>query len=428
MIRVLFVTPSELSSGEAVTALHMAERVVRRGGRCAVLASPFTAALLESRLGSLVTRLTSDRKGNQALWDTALRDLRPDAVVFADYPLLFFSNGITPLADDRWVASLESIDALPITLDHLGYAQRVMRVPFGPPHLSMHAEVTPALPPRMGVLLPCPMNEPTAVAGRHGLPFRYWDVPLPGGSSRRERTGGARQQDGRLLVVHTTPNWAWRIARRWGLPHYRALSELLQYWFTGLGAPVTVVSVNNGELLTATETTTDVRIVNSGVLPPDEYERLLAAADLLITENAVSVTIGRAACATLPVALLHNSRRLPDILDSADAETRQLVLAMERARLGAVFRFEAFPIWSADDVEELGLFRENSVTSTFVRAELFGGETTRRQLTALLTDPETRADLRDRQREYIARVAALPDASEVLASVLSATMDSRCAP
>src|SRR5687768_180543 len=127
VIRVLFVTPSELSSGEAVTALHMAERVVRRGGRCAVLASPFTAALLESRLGSLVTRLTSDRKGNQALWDIALRDLRPDAVVFADYPLLFFSNGITPLADDGWVASLENIDALPITLDHLGYAQRVMR-------------------------------------------------------------------------------------------------------------------------------------------------------------------------------------------------------------------------------------------------------------------------------------------------------------
>jgi hypothetical protein len=230
-----------------------------------------------------------------------------------------------------------------------------------------------------------------------------------------------------LLVVHTTPNWAWRIAKRWNLPHYRALSDLLQSWFTGLGAPVTVVSVNNGELLAATETT-DVRIENSGVLPPDEYERLLAAADLLITENAVSVTIGRAACATIPVALLHNSRRLPEILHSADSETRRLVLAMERARLGAVFRFEVFPIWSADDVAELGLFRENSVTSTFVRAELFGGETTHRQLTEALTNPEARADLRGRQREYIARVAALPDACEVLAGVLGASMDSRCAP
>lgn len=391
-----------------------------------MLASPFTAALLESRLGSLVTRLTSDPKGNQALWDATLRDLQPDAVVFADYPLLFFSNGITPLVDERWVTSLARIDALPITLDHLGYAQRVMRVPFGPPHLSMHAEVTPELPPGMRVLLPCPMNEPTAIAGRHGVPFRYWDVPLCGGESRREGTGGASQKDGGFLVVHTTPNWAWRIAKRWSLPHYRALSELLQSWFTGLGAPVTVVSVNNGELLAATETT-NVRIVNSGVLPPDEYERLLAAADLLITENAVSVTIGRAACATLPVALLHNSRRLPDILDSADSETRRLVLAMERARLGAVFRFEAFPIWSADDLEELGLFRENSVTSTFVRVELFGGETTRRQLTALLTDPETRADLCDRQREYIARVAVLPDAYDVLAGLVGAPMDVPCA-
>jgi hypothetical protein len=85
-----------------------------------VLASPFTAALLESRLGGRVGRLTPDRDVNQRLWRNALCELRPDAVIFADYPLLFFSNGVTPLADERWVASLDDLDALTITLTTSG--------------------------------------------------------------------------------------------------------------------------------------------------------------------------------------------------------------------------------------------------------------------------------------------------------------------
>jgi len=137
-MRVLFVTPSELSSGEAITVLHMAERITRRGGGCHVLASSFTADLLEPRLGARVGRFTSDRAENEALWDAAIRELSPHAIVFADYPLLFFSNGVVPLVSDRWVASLNELDAVPITLDHLGYAQRVMPVSFGPPHLSIH--------------------------------------------------------------------------------------------------------------------------------------------------------------------------------------------------------------------------------------------------------------------------------------------------
>jgi hypothetical protein len=409
-MRVLFVTPSELSSGESITALHMAERIARRGGECRVLASAFTATLLESRLGGRVTRLTADRRANQALWNDALCELQPDAVIFADYPLLFFSNGVAPLASEGWVESLARLDALAITLDHLGYAQRVMRVSFGPPHLSMHSEDTPELPARMHVLLPCPMHEPTEIAGRRGAPFRYWDVPLGGPTGPR---GGDR-----LLVLHATPNWAWRIAKRWALPHYAALGELLRHWFAGLPEPVTVVSVNNGELLAELDTP-GLRIRNSGVVPPDEYERLLASADLLITDNAVSATIGRAACALLPVALLHNSRRLPEILDAGEPEARRIALAMERARLGAVFRYEAFPIWSAEDVDELGLFRDNSVTSAFARVELFGGEPTRRQLAALLTDAATRADLRERQRRYVERVSALPDAHDVVAALLA---------
>ncbi len=444
-MRVLFVTPSELSSGEALTSLHMAERIERRGGQCRFLASPFTAALIEPRLGGRVTRMTTHAESNRALWEHALRDLRPDAVVFADYPLLFFSNGVTPLADDRWVASLATLDALAITLDHLGYAQRVMRVSFGPPHLSMHTEVTPALPAAMHVLLPCPMHEPGSLAGRRGTPFRYWDVPI--GERPHNVTLGPTnvlredwmdpQDDRERLVVHAAPNWAWRIARRWHLPHYEALSDMFQQWFAHGPAPVRIVSVNNGALLPPSHTP-GVRILNSGLMPPDEYQRLLASADLLLTDNTVSVSIGRAVCALLPVALLRNSRRLIEIVDDSEPEPKRVALAMERAQLGSVFPFEAFPIWSAADIDELGLFRNNSITTCFASVELFGGDATRRRIGDLLSNAVVRDELRARQREYVANLASLPDSHDALAMLLEhggvigdhvrARIDTSCAP
>ncbi len=424
-MRVLLVTPSELSSGEAITALSVAERVVHRGGDCRVLASAFTYSLLAPRLGTRATRLTSDRDTNEVLWHAALRELRPDAVVFADYPLLFFSSGVAPLADDRWVARLQELDLVAITLDHLGYAQRVMQVPFGPPHLSMHTEITCELPARMRILLPCPMNEPRHVPGRRGAPFRTWDVPTATHDTGAGVGEGVTSPDrvesresGQLLVVHTTPNWAWRIAKKWELPHYALLPAILEDWLSDLGRPVTIISVNNGELLTEIDTK-HLRIRNSGVMTPSEYERLLSAADLLITDNAVSVTIGRAACAFVPVALLNNSRRLTEVIEAGEPEAVRVALEMERRRFGSVFRYEAFPIWNAEDIEQLGLFRDNSVTGVFSRVEFFGGSVSRQQLRALLTDPETGVAREMRQRRYVEEIGKLPDAYDAIAALLA---------
>jgi hypothetical protein len=312
-----------------------------------------------------------------------------------------------------------------ITLDHLGYAQRVMQVSFGPPHLSIHTETTAELPTAMHVLLPCPMNEPRHVPGRRGTPFCPWDVPpaprdtRAGVGEEAASPGGIEWRDSEgLLVVHTTPNWAWRIAEKWQLPHYQILTGILADWFGDLERPVTMLSVNNGKLLTEIDTKR-LRIRNAGVMTPREYERLLFAADLLITDNAVSVTMGRAACAGIPTALLINSRRLAEVVEAGEPEAVRVALEMERRRFGSVFRYEAFPIWNADDIEHLGLFRDNSVTSVITRVEFFGGSVSRQQLRTLLTDPGARLALESRQRRYAEEIRKLPDAYDAIASLLA---------
>jgi hypothetical protein len=413
-MRVLFITPSEVSSGEAITALHTAENVRLNGGEVRFLSSVFTARLLKDSFPEEVTEFTSDERTNLGIWESSLEQFKPHFVVFADYPLLFFSNGTAPLASEVWVRKLDEIDAMLVTLDHLGYAQRPTSVYFGPPHLSMHSERMPELPERMCILLPCPLNEPSEVKGRRGTPFRCWDSATQlSGDQRRVTRSLYLQDEGDLLIFHSTAGWATRFANRMELPHYRFLTDILEHYLSQLERRVTFISVNNGGLL-ASSNHANIRIQNLAPLTKNEFERLFFACDLAITENSISQTLGKAVCGLTPAAVLLNSYTLRELLPVNDEWLQALLLKFEGIKLGSIFPYEVFPIWQRQDVEDLGIFEQNSFAEAFARLELFGGEATRQQFVHLLIDEETRAELRSRQETYVNRLGKLDDAYSVL--------------
>jgi hypothetical protein len=413
--RVLFVTPCTHSSGEAVTALHVAGDLAARGVECWFAASAGAGHLLGPSVAGRIVALGDSPAGNQSRWQQAIRGLAPDAIVFADYPLLFFSSGTVPLADPRWVAALSDFAGALLTLDHVGYAQRRRAVCFGPPHLTFGAEVTVDLPERMEILLPCPTHEPGPVHGRKGVPVRCRErVPRHGGARRREVRRRYLDGDDGALVFHSVPGWASRLAAQLGLPHYRTLPALLQRYFSGLGRRVTIVSVSDGSL-PVPPPVRDVRFVMMPALAPAEYEDLLAAADLMLTDNAVSASLGKAVCSLTPCALLRNTLER-EALQGMDDPAAALAIAMERERPGSIFAFDVFPIWDADTLHDLGFDYAGGYGQSFARLELFGGEATRAAIASLLFDPAARAKLRDAQRRYLTAVAALPSAADAIAA------------
>ncbi len=413
-MRVLFVAPSDTGSGEAVTAVHIALRLARRGDRVAFLAAPAAAAFCAERFAASTTVLSGDRERNCSLWGRTLSTERPQAIVFADLPLMFFSSGVPPLADEAWLERLADIGSVVTTLDHLGYAQRAQHVFFGPAHCSLHGETLPALPASVRLMLPSPMQPPGPVPERRGAPVRYWDPPLS--LPPRVREAVRRRVLGRpddILVFHAVPGWAARLAARYGLPLYRFLSRILRTWFAGLSRPVTVISVNDGSLLEPVDDS-GFRVRNLGPLPRRRFERLLLSADLMISENAISSALGKALCGGVTAVALRNSFGLAQLVAEADADVRALILEMERSRTGAVFPFAVFPIWTPADLSGVGPWWERDEACGVERLEIFGGAATRDRLRALLEEPGARDEVRRRRDEFVGRVTALPAVEHVL--------------
>lgn len=416
--RFLLVAPSEMSTGEAVTLMNMAQDLERGGASCTFITSGGARRYIEPAFPDRVQSLGGSLPDNRRLWEQAIERTRPDAIVFADYPLLYFSSGAVPLADDTWVGALERTGAALFTLDHLGYAQRQRIVAFGPPHMTFGMEVTPALPPNMQVLLPCPINDPAPVPDRRGRAFRCGVAqPMPEAERLAVRARYLDDEQG-LLVLHTAPGWAVHLARDLGLPHYRFLSELLGEMLAGLKRQVVVVSVNGDGLLEPVQIG-GFRAVNVPPMPPSEFERLIAASDLMLTDNAISVSLGKAVSLGVPCALLANGSGITELQERRGEPGARWANAIEQERPGAIFPWEVFPIWNRDDLDWLGFGEDHAFRRCTMRVETFGGDATRATLAELVGDGLMRGTVGDAQREYMRRVSELPTASQVLASALA---------
>jgi hypothetical protein len=97
---------------------------------------------------------------------------------------------------------------------------------------------------------------------------------------------------------------------------------------------------------------------------------------------------------------------------------RELMWELERDKLGSIHPYEVFPSGVREDLDALGLYRDNTITKGFVTLELFGGEETREELRALLLDESRRDALREQQAAYVHAVAGLPGTHEVLRQVV----------
>ena len=414
------------------------------GGEAWFLASPLAAQLLRPRFPDRVRELAPRLAENHRRWRILVDEVRPHAIVFSElYSLLAGARDRrAPLATLPWLAELARGRAALLWLNLMG-STRLLRGWVQAPRAGWRARAAARLWARLlertTVLLPCPLHEPGPVEGRVGAPYRTLGLPLslPAGERERVRVRYLGGKDGGILLFHAVPGWISRLAGRCGAPLYGYLAELLGAYAAGLG-PVTLVSVNDGKLLRAPRGG-GVRVVNLARLPAAEYDALLLSADLALTENASSYTLGKT-LGSVPGMVLVNSRTRDQVLEGVDdPEVRRVAEAMERRHPGSIYPHTVYPLVHPDhsggpvprrpagtgEGAPFFPFPADAIrvgelpSSPCVRAELYGGDATRALLHAVLRDPGCRARLRRDDEAYLRRQRRLPTGAQALEEALS---------
>lgn len=423
-MNALFVLPVLGSTGEATTAYHMARCLIEQGTMVSFLAAPPASDLLAASFPQQeMYVLSSDVHTNRIQWDDATESIRPDVVVFADYPSLFMSSGSAAFEDmTDWVRSLETITSTLVTLDHCGIAQSPVEIDFGPYHLGLRRERFPSIHKRVQILLPCPLHEPGPLSWRNGTPFRYLEAPTPQGGIRKGTRTSLEVDDDGFIILHPVTSAAAAFARFYRLPYYRYLPILLTKYLGALATRVTLISINSGDLLPQVD---GVRVINISAVPPERFDSLFAAADLLVTENAISTTLGRAVVAGLPAVFLRG-RYGSGRTDVPLAPGFQHIFeAMRNECPGDVSPFLSFPVDVCSAIRATGLFRGNTILRGLCQVDIYGGSATARRLRGLLTDRRVRNHVAACQRDYVCRTGLLPDPHRALQLAITADSERR---
>src|SRR5882672_2638951 len=191
-LRILFVTPTFMATGETATTLALAESVAAEGHDVWFLASPPAAQIVRPKFPDRVREMGQEIKSNQVLWRRTVADLRPEVVIFSELRSLLFlrMNKQCPLADLPWLKELDALDAVLIAIDHIGSTLAVedmmAKTEKHPLGRLVVARWKPILE-RMSSLLACPLHEPAPVAGRRGVPYRSMALPLTIDTEERDR-------------------------------------------------------------------------------------------------------------------------------------------------------------------------------------------------------------------------------------------------
>ncbi len=403
----LFLATAQAAFGELKLGINLARELAREGERVIFLAPQALAVLfegtpiryvpVESALWDLEREVPAlaAREGCRSLVLVdvtsvllSMEELAVDASFLAelDLPVVVLDIWNVREADRRWDWGLE---ATPLPEQALTFDRR---------------------------LLPVPLVRPGAGRGVYdALPH----VEAIGAEERRAVRAGLGVGEEDRLVFLATSRWQMPEPQVW--KHHQRLARRLPphvlRMLASLGRTVHVLHVGPAALPGAD--VLEGRYHHSASVAPDRFRELLQAGDLMLSLNTASTAMLSAVSAGLPTVVAINShagRTVEEVLASLGGDGSPEM----RSWLAETVPLHRFRLWP------LGLFdflapvlAGNPFTSAFRTAEVLDEPAFVETCHALLFDGAAAARERERQRDYVAAVRALPGGVEAFRSQLA---------
>ncbi|MBU6999006.1 MAG: hypothetical protein HXS42_15250 [Theionarchaea archaeon] len=392
-----------------MNAVIVAEQLERKGVECTFVASPYAEHFLKGKNFDYFIFGNDKRKNMQHI--KKMIETGIDVTVIADY-YLFFTDAELPKF--LWVGFLEDTDVTTITFDSAAFGREFPA--------SNYVMASESFPPRKynilykipsfveALVYPCP---PFSESGgsRDIHCGRLYEEDFTGITHDRSRI---RQELGIpeevKVLFHPIPKWSLSSMLLRAPGYYPLLGDIITLQLSKLDIQAQIVCINPSDI-PVYHSTQKVNVQEFKFIPYDLFMKYLLCADLLITDNIFSATLGKAVLNRVPVLLLENShpQRTTSSSDAADTD----VMSSIQNRMGNAI-LPSLPFWSAFKDS----YAARDIQETFLQEELLNTHGIFTALKTILTDPHAQSSLRENQDEYIRRIQSLPTMADIVLSFM----------
>jgi hypothetical protein len=401
-VKYLFIAPAAYAWGELTLGLRAAEELRRRGHRILFLvASSQIDRPRTCRFESIPLRTEEPRLEQTVERVVAKRKI--DSIVLVDATTWLWAVMQQSASRPRF---LEQLGVPIFALDIWGVRERGFAWDLGSELLRPDRDALDTCE----LIQPAPFLRPRADS--------YGALPELSRTTQKERRQartrlgiGAREK----LIIFPTASWQrdHPAQRAHSIRSARYLPVLIAAYLARAGKHVRLLHVGPAEQPSLSRVLGD-RYLFAGQLEPQELERRMRAADLMLSFNLAATTIGTAIALQLPVLVGINSLR-------ADREKRAVarlsrppsnVLSRWIEKAVPIERFSVWPVGFHRLMERA--LRDNPLAAAVRTAEVLDEHGFVEQIRLFASDREVRREIREAQASYATLVTALPSAADIL--------------
>ena len=410
--KVLFIAPAYFGTGETVNAVIVAQQLRKRHIECIFIVSAYGENFVKNNNFDYFI-FTDDKRKNIEFTKEIIKKENPDVVVVADYYLFYLSKELPKFL---WIGFLEDLGVTTITFDSIGLGREFP---------SRNYILTPELfPPRThNILYRVPSFVETIICP--SPPFNnvknlkdvqcgrlYSDDFTTVHHDKDNMRKELGVKDNLKLIFHPIPKWSLSTFGVSSPVYYPVLTDIVMFHLSQVDCDTHLVCVNPSHHTLYREGGR-IQVQNYEFLPFDLFMKYLFSSDLVITDNLLSATIGKAILNRVPVLLLGNTYYIEDAFSLERIGTMgEDVLSLVKAHVKRSQRFPVTPFWGAfkDD------YAARDIQKTLIQEELFNSKGIQEKMKDILTDSCTQEALRRNQDEYVREIQSLPTMADIVLS------------
>lgn len=407
MKKLTFIALVSQGSGELTTAINVAEQLKREDIDISFITTKSGKKFIHKKFD---TYIFSKNKLKNITWMQNFFARRStDLLIIADYYLFHIDRNVSK---SLWMGWLKDTNIPVISFDNFGLGRNYPSVPY--------ISFPERLPPRKYKI---EFKVPAWI--------KYLITPCPPFSGRNENKGilygklydikkiPRREKNEKMLqIFFPIPKWALGYAETSNNRYYSILFSILMRYLKDLGSKVNLICIAPLSSFIYNEPVPkNVKVRFYRFLPPEIYTRYLLSSDLLITDNILSSTIGKAVLGNVPVMVLKNSVRVDKKNEKVELTSPlnfkinpnfEPMIREYPSLTHAKFFYSIYKEIHKDD-----LFGQ-----TFIEAEIFDETKTKELIKKILLDDDFKEGLRLKQRKYIKRISKLPTMAKLISDMV----------